>query len=535
MTERGERPKRRCVTSHRGTYVRSSWARVALLTCVALGLVGATLPASASASWPTPAPVGVVTHDGFFFAQGGGPDVFGTFIAAYNGSQVYTYAFSVNVTSLTNVTETATVHLYDMATHKFLGNGSVIVSPFASEFVNVTLPAAHSWTQIRMTVDGTPMYFYVQTPYTFLSLTNLPDGGLDFLAFVVLGEFALLAFPVMLKSERMTKRAIYAPKFNATMWLHGIFFGLVALYFVDFPILNMGFRGWEFIAIPLPEIAFIFFWNAGRHSTNTRALFQQGDPREGRPLGFILAFLYVGEDEDGNLVAMRERSIFQWWYRSRGHHTKVFVRNKAGVQEPMAFKAIEVNLMNPNEVSELARLPRSGDPAATEGFRVLNRWWDDTDPITRVYFVPRISAFKLEWPRMRITKQVLVKGKFSTDGRVRISEDHWADKLCWPYIEDGRAEITLAGWHYQDVWAINFRWMEAEDLVAENDELALQLWTERAQRDTESSRKADERLTANRDILRRPVNDLPDAELKAGVVPKREHRRQLPLSSGDSA
>jgi hypothetical protein len=67
--------------------------------------------------------------------------------------------------------------------------------------------------------------------------------------------------------------------------------------------------------------------------------------------------------------------------------------------------------------------------------------------------------------------------------------------------------------------------MTAEDLANECDNLAIQLWTERGFRHTETSRKADERLLAEEDIRNRPDSDLPEEELEKYVVPLPTGRR----------
>jgi len=232
-----------------------------------------------------PGITGFITNDGLFFIQIGyeGPFGFATYIT--NGSQVYAAGLIVNVTAITQSTQVAHIIVYSYATGAVIDSLNVPVPGYTSDAITISLPSANAWLNYRVMVDATPWYFSAFTPYSFLGFTGLQDGGVDVATFIAIGLFLVYTLPLMVKAERMTRRAIFAPRWNATTWLHGIFFGLVATYIVSFPWWNSTFYGWEFVVIPIPEALFLFFWTAGRHSSNRRALFAQIVPRMGQRLG----------------------------------------------------------------------------------------------------------------------------------------------------------------------------------------------------------------------------------------------------------
>jgi hypothetical protein len=469
-----------------------------------------------------------------FFVQTGYSQ-FGYATYVGNGSQIYSSAVIVNVTDITDAPQVAHISIYSYTENKIVSTDNILVGGYASVADVVSLPANHSWEQYKEVVDQTPWWFVAFTPYNFLTLTNLADGGTDLAVFVGIGLFFVYAIPLMVRSERMTRRAIFSPKWNATLWLHGVFFSMVAWYFVSFPTINQFFKGWEFVIIPVPEALFLFFWNAGRHSQNRRALFIQIVPRMGQRLAVILRGFFVGKDSDGDLVIMRSRSPIQWWYRSRGHHVKVFRRSEAGALEPFPLDVLEQQRLTEEQVRDPMRFPRGAKYDAHDDFPVVSSDESEDFPFERLYFVPRVSAFRVTWPHMVMHRDVpvpehtdLVTGAIVPAGT--------KSKLCFPYIKDGHAEVALCSWHYMDVLAMAMGYMTAEDLAQECDNLAIQLWTERGFRHTETSRKADERSLAEEDIRNRPDTDLAEEELEKYVVPLPSARRdRKALSEGREA
>jgi hypothetical protein len=501
---------------------------VALLTATSL-LLPAVAASGSAAAITIPGTLGFITNDGLFFVQVGYSQFgFATYVG--NGSDVYASAIIINITGITANAQVAHISVYEYASKNTVSTLNVPVTGYTSVAVGINLPQNHSYMEYKISVDSTPWWVYAYTPWSFLGFTGLQDGGTDLATFIAVGLFFVYAVPLMVKGERMTKKAIYSPKWNATLWLHGIFFGLVAWYFVDFPSINIAFRGWEFIVIPIPEAIFLFFWAAGRHSQNRRALFIQIVPRMGQRLAVIMRDYFVGKDADGDLVIMRSRSPIQWWYRARGHHVKVFRRSEKGALEPFPLDVLEQTRLTEDQIRDPARFPRGEKYDAHDDFPVVSSDESEEFPFERLYFVPRVSAFRVTWPRMVMHKDVPVPQRTNlVTGAVIPAGTE--SKLCWPYIKDGHAEVALCSWHFMDVLAQAMGYMTAEDLAAECDNLAIQLWTERGFRHTETSRKADERLTAEEDIRNRPDTDLEEDELDQYVVKLptgRRDRRALP-------
>ena len=513
------RPKLKPLSFSRSTYARRFNHRAvfaALLTAlvVATPLVAAVGTTSAIT---IPGITGFITNDGLFFVQVGYSQ-FGYATYVGNGSDVYSSALIINVTGITTSTQVAHVSIYEYASNRTLTSLNVPVPGYSSVAVSVNLPQNHSYMEYKVTVDGTPWWVYAYTPWSFLGFSGLQDGGVDLATFIAVGLFFVYAVPLMVKGEKMTKRAIYSPKWNATLWLHGIFFGMVAWYFASFASINSTLHGWEFVIIPIPEAIFLFFWAAGRHSSNRRALFIQIVPRMGQRLAVIMRDYFVGRDTDGDLVIMRSRSPIQWWYRSRNHHVKVFRRSEAGALEPFPLDVLEQKRITEEQVRDPARFPRGAKYDAHDDFPVVSSDESEDFPFERLYFVPRVSAFRVTWPHMVMHRDVPVPehNNLVTGAVVPAGTE---SKLCWPYIKDGHAEVTLCSWHFMDVLAQAMGYMTAEDAATECDNLAIQLWTERGFRHTETSRKADERLIAEEDIRNRPDTDLPEEELEKYVVP----------------
>lgn len=518
----------------RSTYARRSKARAVCVVALAAIIVAvpATSPIGTATALGVPGIIGFITNDGLFFVQVGYSQ-FGYVTYYVNGSDLYTAALIVNLTAITLYNATAHIAVFTAPGNAVVATLNVGVVGYTTQTVAVNLPAPYgTYAEFKLTVDGTPFWFYDAMPYAFLGLTALENGGPDLATFIAVGLFFAYALPLMVKSERMTKRAIYAPKWNATLWLHGIFFGMVAWYFVSFPSINMTFKGWEFVVIPIPEAMFLFFWNAGRHSKNTKVRFTQVVARLGRPLELVEREYFSGQDADGDLVIMRSRSPFQWWYRSRGHHVKVWRHNEEGAPTPFPLNVISQQQLTEEQVHDPARFPHTAKYDARDDLKVVNIAEDDDAPVVRQYYVPRLSAFKVTWPHLVWHRDVVVPEhpNLITGGLV---PETTKPKLCWPYVEDGRADVTLCSYHYMTVIAQREGYMTAEDAANALDRIEVQLWTERGFRHTETSRKADERLLAEEDIRDRPGTDLAADQLEAYVTPLPNRRDRRALGSGE--
>jgi hypothetical protein len=524
--------------SRLGTSVRSIRAGALFLL---VGMLTLPFLASPVSAHPQPAQgcaygcgtTGFITRDGLFYVEVGYIGFLGDFNAEPNGSYLYAYAITLNITAIVSYNVTASVLVHDDGTNTTVAKLAVPDEAYSSVQVDVAAPTSHSYVEFRVSVDGTPEWFWVATPYTFLGIPGLEDGGLDLAIFAGIAVFLLLGFPAMLKAFLMTKRAIYAPKWNATMWLHGIFFGVMALYVVDFPQLNMAFHGWEFLFIPIPEVIFAFFWVAGRASTNQQAQFLQAMPVRGHQMGFKSDIYYYGFVDgrgygttSGTLVIIPTgRSMKQWYYRSRGHHTRVFVRDPTdpkSVFEPMWAEVRNVANLSTAEVEDPTFFDvGSGRFTPTKGFEILHADSGD-DTIDRMYFVKRLSSFKVKWPEMVgfSWDYVEVKpSKRNPDGTEAPAQ--MKRKLRWPYITDGRAEIDLMPWHWEHVWGVEFGYEQIEDVMEENDNLRARIGVLEGQLYTRSQEISDARINAENHIRNRPGSALTSEEATAYAVRER--------------
>ncbi len=489
---------------------------------LSLSIIGSGTAQAFSPSDTTYGTVGFITHDGLFFVQVGYVGyLLKTFIAVPNGSQVFAYATAVNVTSIVDYNATAYIRVFSFDLNRTISNLTVPLTPYATSIVEISLPVSHDYLKYRISVDATPAVYWYQSPYSFLSIPNLQDGGVDLIAVVIVAEFLVIGLPLWVKAERMTKRAIYCPKWNATVWLHGIVIGMLAWYIVAFPSINSFFKGTEWAFIPLPEILFLFFWTAGRHSTHKKVEFRQMVPRLGHRLGEIRKVFFMGQDQDGDLVIMRSKSIFQWLYRAWGHHVKVFRRLSTEMRspaEPMHIDSIDLSSVPPSQFRDPARFPRGARYDAMDDIPVLNPGDDDGDGIERVYYVPRISQMLVKWPHWAWTREVSVPSFVDKEGNTHPAT---TKKKFSPHVEDGYAEVTLIGWHGTDIYAMSVGHMRYEDAVMEIEDLEVRVAIERGKRHTETGRRAEEMINAEDDIRERPFSELSDEELKSLVPPSR--------------
>jgi hypothetical protein len=491
----------------------------ALIVVVPLAATGSTNALS------IPGFAGFITNDGLFFVQLGYQDLLGETNYVGNGTQVYAGGVVVNVTAITATNQVAHISIYDYASGSTVSTVNIVVPAYTYVTVDVALPQNHTWTEYRLTVDSTPWWFVAFTPYTFLGFTGLEDGGLDLAGFIGIAIFLAWALPLMIKSERMTKRAIYSPKWKAWWWLHGIVIGLVALYVLYFQWWNMTFHGWEYVVIPIPEAIFLFFWNAGRHSKDQRSLFFQIVPRTTGGMDVVLASYMTGMDPAGNLTIMRMGSVVQWWYRSRGHHTPIYRYREVGVPEPFHMNVLERTGVTEDQVRNPTRFPRTARFFAHDDFPVVTSGEDEPHPFERVYFVPSMSDFKKPtWPRMRVTKEKTVPAHTDLATSTLVPETT-KTVWCWPYITDGHAEVRLWSWHYMDALAIARGYSTVEGLIRECENLTMQLAAEMGFRYTETDRNASERINAEEDIRNRLSKDLREDQLDQYVTPLPSGRR----------
>jgi hypothetical protein len=496
--------------------------------------------------------IGFITSDGLFFVEVGAPDFIGGFLPYFNGSQIYTYQIILNITSLSQYQETATIHLVDADSHQSIANVSVPMSGYSNQMVPVTLPTEHAWTDLRITVDGTSGLFQWETPYTLFSLGNLFNGGIDLSVFAGFGIYLWVAYLLAVKAERMTKRAVYAPEWKATWWLHGIVVGEIAAYAIWFEQINSYFKGAEVLLIPFPIALFGFFWTAGRHSRKVVLEFKQPVTIIGRPMSYIRRRFYGGIDPEGNIVLIKynSRSVFQWWYRSRGFHVKVWSlfddgrpatrlttaqARKPKPLEPLVMPVYDYEALTPEQLRDPALLPRSGIYDQFRGAAIQGEGGNEDETVGFEFMVVRISDFRVTWPYLSFWKAQPAVSYKDTETGLQYDEPA-KEKLTWPHIVPGSAEVTLmstvAG---QDVLAEHYGYVSAEDNAATKDDLAVALEAANAHLNREANRMAAERTLANRFVLDFPNRELEEPESEALVDQSkadRDKRRPSPSGSG---
>jgi hypothetical protein len=564
-------------------YSPSYWSpvrrqRAARLLCaVVVGLVGLPLAAPlAAAAPPAPQPfispatgggwqdglIGFITNDGLFFVEVGATDFLGLFTPYYNGSQIYTYQVDLNITAVTGTAETAYIHLTVVGAKQPLANLTVPLGGYANDVVQITLPTVHSWTEVKIAVDGTPGYFYWATPYTFAPIGNLFNGGIDFAVFAALGVYMLVAYVVSAKAQQMTKRAVYAPEWKAVMWLHGIFFGFVALYAIDFVPINMALQGWEILLIPIPEAIFTFFWTAGRHSR--RIVFDFSEPLtiQGRPLSKIRRTFYGGIDPDGNIVLIKynSRSLFQWYYRSKGYHVKVWAMyddgrpatrlsaahqsvldqsghavpkaSRASPVEPLVIPVYDYESLTPEQLRDPSRIPRSGLYDQFRGAAVTGVGGNEKESVSYEFVVVSNSDFQVKWPHFSWWRTEVEPDWADPEGNIHKGEPR---QRFSPHIEPGSAQVTLLSWHGQDIYMQNYGVMDMQDLVQENDNLSAALWMARGELHRLSGMKAEAKITAYREMTERADRELEQPESEELVEHYRSTQERKRLDPSASA
>lgn len=568
---------RTCVVHRHGGNRGAGLRRLIVLSLVCMA-VGSPLLVAPTAHAATPTPSGLggwntgqpgfITRDGLFFIQAGADNFIGFFEPSYNGSQLYTYSVILNITSIVAANETARIHLYDYDTKSYLTNLTVPTTGYANVRVEIPLPTEHTWTEVRITVDGTAGYFYWETPYTWLPISNLANGGIVLSVVVAFGVYLWIAYPLAVKAERMTKRAVYAPNNRASTWLHVLAVLELGIYAAWFPQINSALHGFEVFLFPIPEAVYVFFWSAARHSRRVIISFDQPVTIPGRPLSWIERPFYGGIDPDGNIVIIpyASKSWPLWWYRSRGYQVAVwalFEDGRAATRlsqreavrdtvaqparanqhatpvEPLTMPVYDYESLTPEQVRDPTRLPRSGIYDNFQGAAILNQGsfmahgGNVGEAVSFRFLVPNLSDFRVQWPSATLWSFETVQAYTDEGGKF-----HEAKKKrhFTPHITPGSAQVTLMSWHGQDVYAQSFNWQEATDLVEENDQLRAALWVARAQLHVESGRKAEEGLLANRDILERPYTDLEQEEIEElverHVSERRDRGKPAPGDSG---
>lgn len=477
-------------------------------------------------------PPGFVTRDDRYFVQVG-DSIFGFFNAQPAGAQLFTGYLFVYLYPLTNSTHTATLKLYLVGKPNVLElNASVVVPANQTQSVQLPLPASDHYIKIRLFVDGTPVVYWTETPIQILPLGALTDGGISLVAIIALTEFLVVGLPLMAYAWRLALKAKHAPRVKAILWLHGIVLGMLAYWVINYPALNVLFSGWDWLIFPLPTMAFLFFWELGRHNRDQRALVLRGNPQSGHRLGFDWWNIYVARDDQGNLILVGQgwRDFF---YAAWGSHfVKLYRRKEDGTK----FEPVPASLFHRAHVNKAEdvwtpyRIPREGKLGPEDDFEITNRvtGYEDDEP-AYLYFVASVDPFSIKWPTWHAFREEPTPPKLSPEGRVLIPAG--TRRRFSPHVEDGSAEVRLASWHYSDVWAVAMGWQEIEDVVRAKEDLAFENRILKTHMEREIERRVEARLNADLDLSSRSVDELSPEEAAAYV----EIKRGTPRAPGPPA
>ena len=181
----------RC-TSDSKTMVKALFAVLATAVLVLGPALAATGDADAIS---IPGITGFITNDGLFFVQVGYQNLVGYTTYVSNGTQVYAAGITINVTAITGSEQVAHISIYSYGANATIQSLSVTVPGYTSIAVPVSLAQVNAWIEYRITVDNTPWWIQAFTPYSFLAITGLQDGGVDFATFIAIIIFFLLRPP----------------------------------------------------------------------------------------------------------------------------------------------------------------------------------------------------------------------------------------------------------------------------------------------------------------------------------------------------
>lgn len=474
---------------------------------------------------------GFVTNDGFFFVEIG-TSSFGSFSPVNPGSNVFGTGFTLVLFGLTGFNRTVPVQFTE-----YPGNGqpdlydnlSVSVPAKTAVLADLTFPVNSHPTRANLTIDGTTEQFTIETPVLLIPLTNLTNGGFDLILLGILSELLLFTLPLIVLARWMTRRALYAPKMKAILWLHGIVLGIAAFVILDFQLVNETVGGWGWFTYPVPISVFLFFWSA--------SLFNRADVVEvlrpytasGHRLSFDRWEIRVGRNRDGDLVLVGRRWR-DWVFGALGHHVvlsphdaeehgvepqghALVLREFTSAKKPGGGSPVPGAIQRARKAIRWPT-PTKSDPA--EDFRVRNAQERGEEDPAYVYFVASVNPVSVDWPKVSVHRWKPTEAVYNDEGDlVRPAGKKWA--LTWPHIVDGKAEIQLASIHYADVVAVAMGWKTVEDVVRVAEQRHLQVYLLKAHMESEVARQVEEKLTAWLDLHTRPGFDLGEDEEEAEV------------------
>lgn len=472
--------------------------------------------------------IGFVTSDGLFFVEVG-TSAFGSFNPLPPGSQVFGTGLTIVAFGITEENRTLTVvyKQFPGGNATQYANLSFVVQGRGVAVAELDFPTTDRWIPATLDVDGTVLHYTVETPILLIPIANLTNGGFDLIVLGVLSEYLVFTFPLIVLARWLTRRALWAPKVKAILWLHGIILGIASFVILDFPLVNQTVGGLGWFVYPIPLAVFTFFWSCSLFNRAEVVQVQRANTAGGHRLSFDVWTIRVGRDRAGNLVLLGRRWR-DWLFGALGHHTILspFDADEKGL-EPQGHELLE------HEVRAGTKL--AGDEAATTGRRI--RWKRPTkekpeddfhvrnaqergeDDPTMLYFVASADPVAVEWPRLSLHRLKKVPDRYDADGRL-LEPAHTKSVLTWPHILDGKAEIRLASIHYADVVAVAMGWKTVEDVVKVAEQRHLQVYLLKAHLSNEVARQVEEKLTAYLDLTTRPAMELPEEEAEAEVEGK---------------
>jgi hypothetical protein len=199
--------------------------------------------------------------------------------------------------------------------------------------------------------------------------------------------------------------------------------------------------------------------------------------------------------------------------------------------EPLTMPIYDYESLTPEQLRDPARLPKSGLYDQFRGSPVLGEGGNQEESVSYEFRVARVSDFRITWPYLSFWKDVPgVSYKDTTTGLEYHEEPR--QKLTWPHIVDGSAQITLMSWHAQSIDAQNHGYVDTEDLVQVIADKDAALWAARGEIQRLTDEKAERKTLANSDLRNRRSSDLEQEELEELIdkAPVRDKRKANPAS-----
>lgn len=500
---------------------------------IAVALVGGPFASGAIGSaradvFGPPTFQGFVTNDGYFFVEVGTTS-FGSFNPVNSGDNVFGTGFTLVLFDLTGFNRSIPISFTEYPDHgpPIYDNLTVAIPAKTAVLADLTFPISSHPTRANLTIDGTTLHYVIETPLLLIPLTNLTNGGFDLILLGILSELLLFFLPLMVLARWMTRRALFAPKLKAILWLHGIVLGIAAAVILNFQLVNETIGGWGWFTYPIPIAIFLFFWSASLFNRAEVVEVLRPYTANGHRLSFDRWEIRVGRNRDGDLVLVGRRWR-DWLFGALGHYVilsphdaeerglepqghEIFLRVLRSGTKPAGPISGAVE-----KAKGAIRWPKASKENPADDFRVRNAQERGEEDPAMVYFVASTNPVYVDWCRWSFHRWKTTEAVYNDEGEeVRPAGKKWA--LTWPHILDGHAEIQLASIHYADVVAVAMGWKTVEDVVRVAEKRHLQVFLLKAHMNNEVARQVEEKLTAWLDLQSRPGFDLTDEEEEAEV------------------